>query len=88
MMHKKLLLGTANNRKGAVAPFVATLLVGIFAMVAFAVDIGYICFARTELQRSADSCALAAVAKLPNLSEALSAAKARRWKTRDHAARN
>ncbi len=44
-------------------------------MVAFAIDMGYICHARTELQRTADCCALAAVAKLPNLDMALCAAQ-------------
>lgn len=45
----------------------------MMGMVAFAVDIGYIAHAHTELQRTADAVALAAAAKLPDTSDATSA---------------
>ena len=54
-----------NNRRGAVVVLTALLLVALLAMVGFAVDVGYIVHARTELQRTADACSLAAVAELP-----------------------
>jgi len=47
-------------RKGAIAVFAAVLMVAFVAVVAFAVDIGYILHIRTELQRTADAAALAA----------------------------
>lgn len=42
----------------------------VFGMVAFAIDIGYIVHVRTELQRTADACALAAARCLPDTSDA------------------
>jgi hypothetical protein len=44
----------------------AFLLAAMFAMVAFAIDLGYIVHIRTELQRTADAAALAAVTRLPD----------------------
>ncbi len=49
-------------RRGASAIFLLFLMVVIAAMVAFAIDIGYMTVVRTNLQASADSSALAAVA--------------------------
>jgi Flp pilus assembly protein TadG len=46
----------------------------MMALAAFAVDIGYIAEARTQLQKSADASALAAAVKLPSLSSATLAA--------------
>jgi Flp pilus assembly protein TadG/cytoskeletal protein CcmA (bactofilin family) len=54
------------RRRGNVVILSVTLLAIMMGMVAFAVDLGYIAHARTELQRSADAVALAAAAKLPN----------------------
>jgi len=48
------------RRRGAIAVFAAVLMVAFVAVVAFAVDIGFILHIRTELQRTADSSALAA----------------------------
>jgi hypothetical protein len=48
----------------------------MMGMVAFAVDIGYIAHAHTELQRTADAVSLAAAAKLPNLEAARTVGKA------------
>jgi len=48
------------QRRGAVFLLTLFLMVGLLAMVAFAVDVGYLCVARDQLQRSADSAAMAA----------------------------
>jgi Flp pilus assembly protein TadG/cytoskeletal protein CcmA (bactofilin family) len=61
-------------RRGNVVVFVAVILAVLMAMVAFAIDIGYILHARTELQRTADACALAAATELPDESQARQAA--------------
>lgn len=63
-------------RRGSIAILSACLLVVLLGMVAFAVDLGYIAYARTELQRTADACALAAAAELPDEAAATSAALA------------
>jgi Flp pilus assembly protein TadG len=62
--------------RGAVAVLAAFLLVMLLAMVAFAVDLGYIAHAQTELQRSADAAALAAASQLPDQAAAIAAAVA------------
>jgi len=48
------------KRKGNILVLSAVLMVLIMAMLAFAVDLGYLYVAREEMQRSADSAALAA----------------------------
>jgi len=55
---------TGGRRKGAVAVLSAVLMVPVLAMVCFSVDLGYILAVKTELQRSADSAALAGVGVL------------------------
>ena len=62
--HRKRLPG--QHREGNVVVLTAVMLVVLFAMVAFAIDIGYMTHAKTELQRTADTCALAAVSHLPD----------------------
>ena len=52
------------HRRGAIAVLAAFLLVAMVACVAFAVDIGYLLKARTDLQRTADASALAGVCQL------------------------
>jgi Flp pilus assembly protein TadG len=52
------------NRRGAVAPMVAILLIPLLGMVAFAVDIGYMVQVRIELTNVADAAALAGVQQL------------------------
>src|SRR5687767_7082284 len=52
------------SRRGAITVFMAVLLVVLIAALAFAVDCGMICLARTELQRTADASALAATSEL------------------------
>ena len=44
-------------------------MVGLLAMLSFAVDVGYICLVRTELQRSADVAALAGAGELIDYDE-------------------
>jgi Flp pilus assembly protein TadG len=53
-----------NEENGAVLIFVALLLTVFLGIAALAVDIGYMYVARTELQRTADSAALAATRRL------------------------
>lgn len=50
------------QRRGAIAVLAAVLLVVMLGMIAFAVDIGYLSLAKTQLQVAADSSALAAAA--------------------------
>ena len=52
------------RRSGAIAVLVAILSIPLFAMVAFALDYGYLLVIRTDLQRAADAAALAAVRDL------------------------
>jgi hypothetical protein len=47
------------RRKGNILVLTAFMMIGMLAMVAFSVDLGYLNVARTELQRSADAAALA-----------------------------
>jgi Flp pilus assembly protein TadG len=50
------------SRRGVIAVFTAVMLIVLLGMIAFAVDVGYMNLARTQLQSAADSAALAAVA--------------------------
>src|SRR6476659_8794256 len=59
------------DRRGFIAVLTALLLVMMLAMLAFAIDIGYLQVARTQLQQSADAAALAAATELVD-DEALS----------------
>jgi Flp pilus assembly protein TadG len=61
------------RRLGNIAILSVTLLAIMMGMVAFAVDLGYIAHARTELQRTADAVSLAAAAKLPDQAAARTA---------------
>ena len=53
-----------NDRRGAVAVLACFLMIALVAMLAFAVDLGYLANSQAELQRSADSAALAACYEL------------------------
>ena len=66
--------GQSNRQRGAIAVLAAFMLIILLAMVAFAVDLGYIAYAKTELQRSADAAALAAAARLPDQAAAIQVA--------------
>jgi Flp pilus assembly protein TadG len=52
------------TRRGTVAVLACVLMVALLGMVAFAVDLGYLANSQAELQRSADSAALAACYQL------------------------
>src|SRR6266851_2982452 len=52
------------RRRGAVLPLTAILLIFLMGMVAFSVDLGYICMTQGQLQTAADAAALAGAAKL------------------------
>jgi Flp pilus assembly protein TadG len=60
-------------RRGNIVVLSCALLTCLMALVALAVDIGYVAHAHTELQRTADAVALAAAAKLPNRDAAIDA---------------
>ncbi|MCE5269362.1 MAG: VWA domain-containing protein [Planctomycetaceae bacterium] len=49
-----------SHRRGAVAILAAFLMVVLFMMVAYAIDLGYVTMVRTQLQTAADAAALAA----------------------------
>lgn len=66
------------QRRGAIAVLAAVFLVVMLAMIAFAVDIGYLGLAKTQLQVAADSSALAAAAT-NNLSRSEMAAVAQQF---------
>ncbi len=57
---KRFQLQKRHSRRGAITVLSAILAIVFVAMVAFCVDIGYVLSAKEELQRSADSSALAA----------------------------
>jgi hypothetical protein len=52
------------SRSGHFVTLTVAMLVGMFGMVAFAVDLGYLHVVRTEMQRAADSTAIAATWEL------------------------
>lgn len=52
------------HRSGTIAVMAAFLIVFMLGMIAFAVDLGYLAIAHTELQRTADAAALAATWEL------------------------
>ena len=64
------------RRRGNVLVLAALLLTFVFSMVAFVVDLGYIVHVDTEMQRTADACALAAIAVMPDQQAALTVAQA------------
>lgn len=57
------------KRRGAVLILAALLLVGLMTVCALTVDLGYLCVARAELQRTADSAALAGVSVMQDLAD-------------------
>jgi Flp pilus assembly protein TadG len=64
------------RRRGTVLVLTVLLMVTFIGMLAFAVDVGYIVHVRTDLQRTADACAVAAAECIPDLSEAKAVARA------------
>lgn len=61
---KKFIPQNRSNRQGAIAAFVAILLVPLLGFVALSVDYAYLLKVRTDMQRAADASALAAVRDL------------------------
>lgn len=72
---KSRLRQVRERRRGAVVILVALMLVVLMAMVSFAIDIGYVANVQTQLQRAADSAALAGAAEMNR--SGISAARAR-----------
>jgi len=55
------------HRRAAVIPLAALLMTFLVGMLAFSIDIGYICSVQAELQDAADAAALAGAQQLQNL---------------------
>jgi Flp pilus assembly protein TadG len=55
------------QRRGAVIPLFAILLIPLLGMLAFSIDLGYIVLVKTDLQTAADAAALAGSEKLQEL---------------------
>ncbi|HUG90910.1 MAG TPA: pilus assembly protein TadG-related protein [Planctomycetaceae bacterium] len=56
----------ARKRRGAVLVLAAVVMVVLFAMTAFTVDVGYIAYTKTQLQSAVDAAALAGAQALPD----------------------
>ena len=54
----------SRNRRAAIAPLAALLMTFLVGMLAFSIDIGYICSVQAELQDAADAAALAGAQQL------------------------
>ena len=52
----------SHPRSGNILVLTAFMIVGMMALLAFAIDLGYLYVAKTELQRSADSAAMVVAA--------------------------
>ena len=65
----------AANKKGAVAPFVAIMLVVLFGCLALVVDLGKLYNVKVQLQRTVDSAALAGALKLDGSADELQNAR-------------
>ena len=61
------------KRRGNIILLSGALMICLLALVALAVDVGYLAHAHTGLQRTADAIALAAAARLPSLAAATDA---------------
>jgi len=55
---------STQNRRGALAPLGAVLMVPVLGMAAFSVDLGWISVTKTELKNAADAAAIAAAGQL------------------------
>ncbi len=87
-----LTLRQKKDRSGNVLVLTAFMMVGMFALLAMAVDIGYLQVVESELQRSADSAAISGawelIAQGVNGGDALSAAGEARTVAAEYAAKN
>ncbi|NQU24218.1 MAG: hypothetical protein HQ567_23295 [Candidatus Nealsonbacteria bacterium] len=70
-----MMFSTSQRRRGNIMVLTAVLMVPLLGLLAFAIDLGYIMNARTELQRTADACALAAARVLPDQADAVTVAQ-------------
>ena len=80
----KYIISRFKDEKGMALPFVATMLVVLLGVAAFAVDLGWLYLNGTRLQRAADSSALAGVVYLPGdttgaADQAVNGANANGW---------
>jgi Flp pilus assembly protein TadG len=57
----------SQNRRAAVVPMAALFMIFLVGMLAFSIDIGYICSVQAELQDAADAAALAGAQQLQDL---------------------
>jgi Flp pilus assembly protein TadG len=72
---KRLAFRIRNRRRGVIVVLTATLLIVLLAMIAFAVDVGFLNLARTQLQAAADAAALAGAAALSDNATVVEAQK-------------
>ena len=56
---------TSDPRRGTITILAAFLMIFLLAMVAFAVDMGYLCVVQTQAQAVADAAAMAGAKGLP-----------------------
>ncbi len=77
-----------NARRGAVAVLAAIMMMVVLAMVAFAVDLGYIAMAKTETQRTADAAAHAAVIEFARSGDAEEASRSAYSVTKEFSSAN
>ncbi len=61
---QRVAIESLKHRRGVIAVLAAILLVVMFGMIAFAVDVGYLNLVRTQLQATADAAALAGASRL------------------------
>ena len=61
---RRVNLRSGRRRKGALLVLAAILMIVVVGMIGFVVDLGYIALVKSELQRSADACALAGAFEL------------------------
>src|SRR5688572_5403115 len=64
------------RRRGNIVVLSGALMICLMALVALAVDVGFMAHAHTELQRTADAVALASAAKLPHITDSIDAGRA------------
>lgn len=60
----KILRDYRAGRRGSILTFVCILLIALLAFTALAVDVGYVCFVKADLQAAADAAALAGASGL------------------------
>src|SRR3954469_14851732 len=66
------------NRRGATLVLAAFFMICLLAMIAFAVDVGYVALARSQLQNAADASAMAAAGAMGS-SQSVIVAEAKKY---------